>query len=77
MPKDLFCTHVVFYAVDARFTHSVQLTRTTLDNLPILSVYELNLMSDQPTTTEAEELERSRTTLQILQHPRFVPICHE
>ena len=77
MPSDLFCTHVVFYDVDSRFTHSVQLTRTTLDNLPIIDMYQLDLGSAYPNSDETEELERIRTTLRILQHPGFVPTCHE
>ena len=77
MPSDLFCTHVVFYAVDARSAHSVQLTRTVLDNLPIINVYRLNLESEAPNIEEKEEVDRISTTLRILPHPGFIPICHE
>ena len=74
IPSDLFCTHVVFYAVDAKFTHETQLTRTTLDNLPNIDMFELDLGGSHLIDTEAAELERIHTTLQILQHPSFVPI---
>ena len=43
MLDDLYCTHVVFYAVDAKFTHLAQLTRSTLDNLPSIDMFELCL----------------------------------
>ena len=56
MPSDLFCTHVVFYAVDAKFTHKVQLTLTTLDNLPNIDMFELDLGGSRLTDAEATEL---------------------
>ena len=65
MPSDLYCTHVVLYAVDAKFTHHVQLTRTTLDNLPNIDMFELDLGGRCWTDTAATELERIHATLQI------------
>ena len=77
MPSDVFCTHVVFYVVGAKFMHLVQLTRSTLDNLPNIDMFTLDLGGSRPTETEAAELERIHTNLQLLQHPNFVPICSE
>ena len=42
-PEDLYCTHMVFYAVGPHLTHSWQLTRTVLDNLPQVDWYQLTI----------------------------------
>ena len=52
MPQDLFCTHMILYAVSPMLVHQVHIQRTSLDNLPQVDWCEIEVRGGM--STEAD-----------------------
>ena len=88
MPEDLYCTHVILYAVSPLLVHEVHIQRTTLDNLPQVDWCQLNVIrgsqsieADQWLNAhqwgDSDEAGRLVNMLSLLQLSDFKQLCPE